>query len=102
MEVFNPNKLDALAFEAISQKGFGDIDIYVYQEGEGLGSFFGNLFRKAIPLVGKAIKGAAHIAKPYAKAAATELANTAIKETSKKLEAIHRGHKRQRKASQLD
>ncbi len=94
MEIFNPNKLDALAFEAIHQRG-GDIDRYIYQEGEGLGSFFGNLFKKSIPLLGKAIKGAARIVKPHAKAAASELANTAIKKTSKELEkAFHSPHKR--------
>ena len=98
MEVFNNNKLEALAFQAINQKGSGnDIDRYIYQEGQGLGSFFGNLFRKSIPLLGKAIKGAAHIAKPYAKAAATELANSALQQTSKEInKAIHRGHKRKR------
>ena len=95
MEVFNPSKLDSLAFEALNQRGYGDIDRYIYQEGEGLGSFFGNLFKKSIPLLGKAIKGAAQIAKPHAKAAASELANTAIKKTSKELEkAFHSPHKR--------
>jgi len=96
MEIFNPSKLDALAFHAINQKG-GDIDRYIYQEGAGLASLFGNLFRKSIPLLGKAIKGAAHIAKPHAKAAARELANSAIKQTTKEIEkAIHRDHKRKR------
>tara|TARA_B110000046_G_C12859096_1_gene341042 strand:- start:233 stop:538 length:306 start_codon:yes stop_codon:yes gene_type:complete len=98
MEIFSANKLDALAFHAINQKGQGtDIDRYIYQEGQGLGSFFGNLLRKSVPLLGKAIKGAAHIAKPHAKAVAKELANSAIKQTNKEIEkAIHRSHKRPR------
>ena len=87
MEIFNPNKLESLAFEAINQRG-GDIDRYIYQEGAGLASLLGNLFRKSIPLLGKAIKVAVHIAKPYAKAAATELANTAINELPKNLKKL--------------
>ena len=98
MEVFNPSKLDSLAFEALNQRGYGDIDRYIYQEGEGLGSFFGALLKKSVPLLGKAIKGAAHVVKPHAKAAVSELANTAIKQTSKEIEkALHRPHKRGRK-----
>ena len=98
MEVFNVNKLDSLAYEAINQKGYGDIDRYIYQEGEGLGSFFGNLLKKSVPVLGKTIKGVAQIVKPHAKAAARELANNAIKQTSKQIEkAIHRPHKRRRR-----
>ena len=98
MEVFNVHKLDGLAYEAINQRGYGDIDRYIYQEGEGLGNFLGNLLRKSVPLLGKAIKGAAHIAKPHAQAAVKELANSAIKQTTKEIEkAIHRPHKRRRK-----
>ena len=61
MERLDASKLDVIAFKAINQKGYGDdIDRYIYsQSGEGLGSFFGNLVKKAIPILGKAIKGAA-------------------------------------------
>ena len=46
----------------------GDMDGYIYtQEGEGIGSFFGNLLKKVLPLATKAIKGAAHIAAPHLK-----------------------------------
>ncbi len=97
MEVFNSNKVHDLALQAISQSGHG-MDRYIYQEGEGLGSFFGNLFTKAIPFLGKAIKGAAQIAKPHAQAAAKELVNSATQQSVKELQkAIHRPHKRQRK-----
>ena len=51
--------------------------------------------KRALPLLGKTIKGAARIAKPHLKKAATELANSAIKEGSNQLEqAIHRQHKK--------
>ena len=58
----------------------GEMDGYIYtQEGEGIGSFFGNLLKKVLPLATKAIKGAAHIAAPHLKEAATELAGEASK-----------------------
>ena len=95
METFDVSKLNALAFEAINQKGNGDMDRYIYQDGQGLGSFFGSLMKRALPLLGKTIKGAVRIAKPHLKKAATELANSAIKEGSNQLEqAIHRQHKK--------
>ena len=59
METFDVSKLNALAFEAINQKGNGDMDRYIYQDGQGLGSFFGSLMKRALPLLGKTIKGAA-------------------------------------------
>ena len=78
METFDVSKLNALAFEAINQKGNGDMDRYIYQDGQGLGSFFGSLMKRA-----------------HLKKAATELANSAIKEGSNQLEqAIHRQHKK--------
>ena len=77
MERLDASKLDVIAFKAINQKGYGDdIDRYIYsQSGEGLGSFFGNLVKKAIPILGKAIKGAA---KGAAKAALPHLQDAAI------------------------
>ena len=56
-------------FRKFFQMG-GEMDGYIYtQEGEGIGSFFGNLLKK----------GAAHIAAPHLKEAATELAGEATK-----------------------
>lgn len=58
----------------------GEIDGYIYnQEGEGIGSLFGNLFKKVLPFVTKAIKGAATIAGPHLKQAATEITGEASK-----------------------
>ncbi len=75
MEVFRPDKFDAnLYHSTIAQTGAGDIDRYIYrQDGEGIGSFFGNVFRTVAPLLGKAIKGAAQLAKPHLQRAATEV-----------------------------
>ena len=95
METFDVSKLNTLAFEAINQRGNGDMDRYIYQDGQGLGSFFGSLMKRALPILGKTIKGAVRIAKPHLKKAGTELVDSAIKEGSKKLDqAIHRPHKK--------
>ena len=106
MEVFNHKDLNALAIKAINQKGYGDdIDRYIYsQSGEGLGSFFGNMFKKALPLIGKAIKGAAKVAAPHlkegVKAAAASGLKRGIQEVTKRGgeeiidQFIHKPHKR--------
>ena len=60
--------------------GGGDMDGYIYtQEGEGIGSFFGNLFRKVLPLATKAIKGIASAAKPHLQNAAKDIVGQASK-----------------------
>ena len=80
MELLDTRKLDEIAFRAINQRGYGDdIDRYIYsQSGEGLGSFFGKLAKKAIPILGKAIKGAAKAAVPHLKDAAVASASNVI------------------------
>ena len=58
----------------------GDMDGYIYtQEGEGIGSFFGNLFRKVLPLATKAIQGIASAAKPHLQNAAKDIVGQASK-----------------------
>ena len=72
-------------FRKFFQMG-GEMDGYIYtQEGEGIGSLFGNLLKKVLPLATKAIKGAAHIAAPHLKEAATELAGEASKSLIRKI-----------------
>ena len=72
-------------FRKFFQMG-GEMDGYIYtQEGEGIGSFFGTLLKKVLPLATKAIKGAAHIAAPHLKEAATELAGEASKSLIRKI-----------------
>ena len=80
MELLDTRKLDEIAFRAINQRGYGDdIDRYIYsQSGEGLGSFFGKLAKKAIPILGKAIKGAAKAAVPHLQDAAVATASNLI------------------------
>lgn len=74
MEVYNPNLKANTYRSTLLQSGSGAIDRYIYdQRGEGLGSFFGNLLKSAIPLFGSAIKGAARVAAPHAKRAAQEI-----------------------------
>ena len=102
MESFNPD-LHLQSYD-IFQEGSGDIDRYIYQHGEGLGSFFGNLFKKAVPLLGKAIKGAAKVAKPHIANAGKEIlkegTKRGIEEISKlstnKIKTVHRPHKRRK------
>ena len=83
MELLDTRKLDEIAFRAINQRGYGDdIDRYIYsQSGEGLGSFFGKLAKKAIPILGKAIKGAAKAAVPHLQDAAVAGASNFIDST---------------------
>ena len=81
MEVLNPdNQTFNSQCSAIIQSGSGAMDQYIYsQDGEGIASFFGNLFRSAIPLFGKAIKGAVQVAKPHLQRAATDIVTTGSK-----------------------
>ena len=80
MELLDNSKLDEIAFNAINQRGYGDeIDRYIYsQSGEGLASFFGKLAKKAIPILGKSIKGAAKAAVPHLQEAAAVGASNII------------------------
>ena len=87
MELLDTSKLDEIAFKAINQRGYGDdIDRYIYsQNGEGLGSFFGKLAKKAIPILGKAIKGAAKAAVPHLQDAAVASASNFIESAVDKI-----------------
>ncbi len=105
METFNSNKLKSLAYRTIVQHGRGgDMDRYVYtQVGDGLGAFFGNLFKGAVPFLGRAINTAAGIAKPHLVAAGKDLisagAKRGIEEITKpkKTKVVHRPHRKKRK-----
>lgn len=107
MEVFNPNRLDAAIYRSvINQSGRGmEMDRYIYssQTGEGIGSFFGNLFRSAIPLIGRSIKGAAALAKPHLKSAVKDIIATGSKRAIDKLsgDIVHRVHSPKRSAKRL-
>ena len=88
MENFNPSHLNSSSYRSvINQSGSGgEIDRYIYsQSGEGIGSFFGNLIRTVVPLLGQSIKGAAKIAKPYLQDAAKEIVVTGAKRAVNKI-----------------
>lgn len=99
MEVFNPNRLDTgILRSVINQSGHGvEMDRYIYssQTGEGIGSFFGNLLRTAMPLIARTIKGAAAIAKPHLKNAVKDIVATGSKRAIDKLsgDIVHKVHK---------
>lgn len=62
------------------------MDRYIYsQNGEGIASFFGNLFRAVSPILGQAIKGTVNIAKPHLKRAATDVITTGSKRVLEKI-----------------
>ncbi len=105
MEPFNSDKLRGLAYRTIVQDGNGgDMDRYVYtQVGDGLGSFFGNIFKSAVPFIKSAIKGAVGVAKPHLAAAGKDLitagAKRGIQELTKsgKTKVVHRPHRSKKK-----
>ena len=112
METVNPNAFQSLANQAIAvQQGRGDIDRYIYQEGEGLGSFFGNLFKKVVPLILPSIKGATkgalNIIKPHAIKAGKDLVSAGAKRGFEELanlgekEIRHKKHKQNLKWQSL-
>ena len=98
MEIFNPINLNAPLYRSvINQSGKGaEIDRYIYsnQSGEGIGSFFGNLFRTVVPIIGQAIKGATKIAKPHLKNAAIEILATGAKRAVDNISGstVHKKH----------
>ena len=82
------------------------MDRYIYSmKGEGLGNILGSLMKKAIPLIGHAIKGAAKTAKPIVAAAGKELVTTGAKRGVQELNKVitknssvkHRPHKKRRR-----
>ena len=85
MERYIPNNESKQLFRQYFQVG-GDMDGYIYtQEGEGIGSFFGNLFRKVLPLATKAIKGIAGAAKPHIQNAARDIVGQASRKLIEKI-----------------
>ena len=102
MEIFNPTRIDTSMYRSvINQSGRGvDMDRYIYssQTGEGIGSFFGNMIRSAIPVISRSIKGAATIARPHLKNAAKEIIATGSKRAVDKLsgDIVHRVHSAKR------
>ena len=88
MEVYNPSSNLRNYQRIIMQHGKGrDADGYYYysQDGESLGSFFGSLFKSALPVLGRSLNSAARIAAPHFKKAATEVVTAGSKHITDKL-----------------
>lgn len=104
METFKADDLKRKAYRSvIVQKGGSyEMDRYIYgMQGEGLGNFFGNLMKQAIPLIGSAIKGTVKASKPIAVAAGKELLATRVKrgietltKRGKTQKVVHKPHKK--------
>lgn len=101
MEVFNPSVSDVKAFRDIVMQhgsGYTNDGYYIYsQDGEGIASFFGNLIKSALPIVGRTIKGAANIAKPHLQKAAADLVTAGGKRVLEKISTSQNPKKRKRR-----
>ena len=62
------------------------MDRYIYQEGEDIGSFLGNMFQTIFPFLKQGIKGIAAVAKPHLKATAADIVQTGTKRVLEKLD----------------
>lgn len=83
MEIFNPTSRDVRAYRQIMMQhgsGFDKDGYYIYsQEGEGIASFFGNLLKSALPIMGRTIKATAKLATPHLRKAAGDIVATGSK-----------------------
>ena len=102
MEVYKPSN-PALYRSIIQQHGSGHIDRYIFsQDGEGIASFFGNLFKSSVPIISRAIKGTARIVKPHAQQAIADIVKTGSKRFLDKIvDSEHQSHKKRRKKRRL-
>ena len=62
------------------------MDRNIYQEGEGIGSFLGNMFQILFPFLKQVIKGIAVVAKPHLKATAADIVHPGTKRVLEKLD----------------
>ena len=107
MEVFNPSASEVKAYRQIIMQhgsGFDKDGYYIYsqQDGEGVGQFFGSLLKKALPVIGNAIKGASQIAKPHLRKVATDIVTAGSKRAIDKIsgdivKSIEKPKKRRRR-----
>ena len=95
MEVYTPS--NQASYRAVIQLGSGNIDRYVFQEGEGIASFFGNLFKSSVPIISRAIKGTARIVKPHLKRAVADVVTTGAKRILDKTSDKTHTHKNKRR-----
>lgn len=107
MEIYNPSSSDYKAYRQLivqNGRGFASDGTYIYnsQEGEGLSSMLGQLFKVVVPVLKGGIKGAAKIAAPHLKKAAGEIVTAGSKRALEKLsngivKAVEKPRKRKRR-----
>ena len=106
METFKSDSLNRKAYHNVFlQKGGSlEMDRYIYgMQGEGIGSFFGALFKQALPILESAIKGAARASKPIAAAVGKDLISIGVKRGVQELKRLtnsrvtHKPHKKIKK-----
>lgn len=89
MEVYSPSVNDVRAYRRIMMQhgsGYDNDGFYIYsQEGAGIGSFLGSLFKSAIPVISKTIKAGSRIAAPHLRKAAVDIATAGSKRIVDKL-----------------
>lgn len=104
MEIISPSASDVRAYRRTFMQhgnGYDSDGYYVYnQEGEGIGSFFGNLFRSAIPVISSAIKGVGSTLKPSLQKAAGDIVTAGSKRILRKINE-DKPAKRKRKRRRL-
>ena len=80
MEIFNPTASDVRNYRQIIMQhgsGYDGDGYYVYsQEGEGIGSFFGNLMKNSLPVIARTTT----IAKPHLEKAAKDFVTAGSKQ----------------------
>ena len=100
MEVYKPS--NQAHYRAVIQLGSEHIDRYVFQEGEGIASFFGNLFKSSVPIISRAIKETARITKPHLKRAVADIVTTGAKRIlDKTSDTKTHTHKKKRRRSKI-
>lgn len=106
MELCNPNLQDIKAYRQIMLQhgsGYDGDGYYIYsQDGRGIGSFLGGLVKSALPVITRAIKTGANVAKPHLKKAASDVVTAGSKRLISKLSSdivktTNRPNKRRRK-----
>lgn len=106
MEVYSPSAAELRNYRRIMMQhgsGYDSDGYYIYsQEGEGIGSFLGSLFKSAIPVISRTIKAGSRIAAPHLKKAAADVVTAGSKRIADKLSGeivttIQKPKKRRRK-----
>ena len=77
------------------------MDRCIYQEGEGIGSFLGNMFKTIFPFLKQGIKGIAAVVKPHLKATAADIFRTGTKRVLEKLDTPRNTPRKNKKRRRL-